>query len=160
MRRFLPAAALPMLAAAVLTLAVAAPALAQSAEERAKVEALLWDKEQKIYLGRAAGGLDYYLSQISENYVGWPPGVAKPSDASALRESAKRMTGNNQEKLTMEKTGFTMEGDTAVIYYKTHRTVRPDGKAVNEQFENIHVYTRRGEDWKLIGALARPMPGK
>jgi ketosteroid isomerase-like protein len=150
------------LAASVALLGFAAlhPAFAQSAEEKAKVEALLWEKEQNIYLGRAAGGLDYYLSQISENYVGWPPGQAVPADASRLRENAKRMTGNNQEKLTMEKTGFTMEGDTAVIYYRTHRTMRPDGKAVNEQFENIHVYTRRDEDWKLIGALARPMPGK
>lgn len=157
MRRLL----LSLVCAAALAASFApTQARAQSAEDKAKVEALLWDKEQKIYLGRAAGGLDYYLSQISENYVGWPPGQAKPANANGLRENAKRMTGNNQEKLTMEKTGFTMENGTAVIYYKTHRTKRPDGKDVNEQFENIHVYTKAGEDWKLIGALARPMPGK
>lgn len=145
---------------AVVSFTAAAPVLAQSAEERAKVEALLWEKEQKIYADRANGSLAYYLTQITDNYVGWPPGQAMPSDAKALRERSGLMKGNDKEELTMEKTGFTMEGDTAVIYYRTHRTMRPDGKPANEQFETIHVYTRSGEDWKMIGALARPMPGK
>ena len=115
----------------------------------------IWAKELKIYQGRAEAGLEYYLKNTSERYVGWPPGIPKPSSVEALRKSAAGFNRKNSEKLEMSLTDFTMQDGTAVIYYQTHRTMLPDGTAVDERFDVIHVWVREGADWKLIGAMAR-----
>jgi ketosteroid isomerase-like protein len=70
------------------------------------------------------------------------------------------MVGQTKEKLTMELMDFTLHGDTAVIYYLNHRTMRPDGTAVDEKFENIHVWVRDGADWKIVGAMSRLAPAR
>jgi hypothetical protein len=53
---------------------------------------------------------------------------------------------------------FTLHGDTAVIYYLNHRTMRPDGAPTDEKFENIHVWVRAGDDWQIVGAMSRLEP--
>jgi hypothetical protein len=136
----------------------AAPALAQSAAEIEKVKEEIWAKERAIYEGRAKGGLTFYLENTAPTYLGWPPSAARPMALPGLRQDAQRLAGQNKEKLTMELTGFTMQGDTAVIYYLNHRTMRPDGSTTDEKFENIHVWTRIGSDWRLIGAMSRLEP--
>jgi hypothetical protein len=76
----------------------------------------------------------------------------------ALRGDATRMVGQNKEKLAMNFVDFTLHGDTGIIYYMNHRTVKPDGTAVDEKWETIHVWVRDGGDWKIVGAMARLEP--
>jgi hypothetical protein len=150
---------LPRLAlAGVVLVMAAASAQAQTADEKTAVRDAIWAKEQKIYANRANGNLEYYIQNTSPNYVGWPPSAARPVALTGLKQDSKRMVGLTKEKLTMELTDFTLSGDTAVIYYLNHRTVRPDGTAVDEKFENIHVWTKEGEDWRLVGAMSRLQP--
>lgn len=133
-------------------------AYAQTAQEKAAAQEAVWTKEQGIYVNRAKGNLEYYTRNASPNYVGWPPSAARPLALTGLKEDAKRMVGMDKEKLDLEFADFALSGDTAVIYYFTHRTVKPDGTAVDERFENIHVWTRDGADWKIVGAMSRPQP--
>ncbi len=132
-----------------------APAKAHAADAVTVARDAIWAKEQRIYQGRAEAGLTYYLENTSDRYVGWPPGLAKPSNLDSLRKSSAGVNRKNSEKLEMSFTDFTLQDSTAVIYYQTHRTVMPDGTAVDERFDVIHVWVREGADWKLIGAMAR-----
>jgi hypothetical protein len=158
---------LPACAAVLLTLAAmpassadapaaAPPTAAPVSAEFAAARDAVWEKEKKIYQGRAEAGLTYYLQNTSDRYVGWPPGLAKPSNLEALRKSSAGVNRKNSEKLELTFTDFTLQDSTAVIYYQTHRTMLPNGTPVNERFDTIHVWVREGADWKLIGAMARP----
>lgn len=133
-------------------------AMAQTPNEKAKAKDAIWAKEQAIYQGRASGALKFYVDNASPNYVGWPPTAPKPVALPALRQDSDRMVGLNKEKLTMNFVDFTMHGDTGIIYYKNHRTVKPDGTAVDETWETIHVWVRDNGDWKIVGAMARIEP--
>lgn len=141
-----------------LALMTAHGAMAQTAEEKAKARDEIWAKEQAIYKGRASGGLSFYLENASKNYVGWPPYAAKPAPLSTLRETSKGMEGQNKEKLEMNFVDFTLNGDTGIIYYMNHRTVLPNGTAVDEKWETIHVWMREAGAWKIVGAMARIEP--
>ncbi len=136
----------------------AMPAFAQTEAEVTAARDAIWAKEQRIYLGRAEGGLTYYLDNASGRYVGWPPFEPVPTDLSGLRETSNQMSGSNSEKLTMEFLDFTMAGDTGVIYCHTHRTMLPDGTPVDERWEVIHVWHQQNGDWEIIGAMARAKP--
>lgn len=118
----------------------------------------IWAKEKAIYAARGDGNLQVYADSISDAYVGWPPGLDEPGDSDYLRQAAANMAAMenvDNEKLTMELTGFTRSGDTAVIYYRTHRTALPTGEPVDQRFHIIHVWTLEEGDWRLIGALGR-----
>jgi hypothetical protein len=146
------------MAVGVALVAASGWAVAQDANDKAKAREQIWAKEQAIYQGRAQGQLNYYVENASPHYVGWPPASAKPLALEGLKGDSRRMVGFNKEKLSMELMDFTLHGDTAVIYYLNHRTMRPDGTAVDEKFENIHVWVRDGADWKIVGAMSRLEP--
>jgi hypothetical protein len=156
----MPTARLAIAAALLLPLLATAPVHAQA--PAAAIDAVttardaIWAKEKKIYQGRAEAGLTYYLENTSDRYVGWPPGIPKPSNLDTLRKSSAGVNRRNSEKLQMSFTDFTLQDSTAVIYYQTHRTMLPNGTAVDERFDVIHVWVRDGADWKLLGAMARP----
>ena len=146
---------------AIATLIFVVPTVsAQTDAEVAAARDAIWAKEQRIYLGRAEGGLTFYLDNASDRYVGWPPFAPAPTDLSGLTATSNEMAGNNAEKLTMELVDFTLEGDTGVIYYQTHRTMLPDGTAVDQRWEVIHVWGRTSGDWKIFGAMARGKPDR
>jgi hypothetical protein len=132
--------------------------LAQSEAEVTAARDAIWAKELAIYKARGEGNLDVYLNSASQRYKGWPPGVKVPGDLSYLRGAADTMRGHNQERLTMELADFTLSGDTAVIYYHTHRTVMPQGEPTDQRYAICHVWTREQGEWKLIGALGRLKP--
>lgn len=138
------------------TRAADTPTAGPTAAEFAAARDAVWEKEKKIYQGRAEAGLTYYLQNTSDRYVGWPPGLAKPSNLDTLRKSSASVNRKNSEKLELTFTDFTLQDGTAVIYYQTHRTMLPNGTPVDERFDTIHVWVREGTDWKLIGAMARP----
>lgn len=150
-----PAAATRAAAPASASAPAPTQAPAPLSAEAAAARDAIWEKEKKIYQGRAEAGLTYYLQNTSDRYVGWPPGLARPSSVEALRRSSAGVNRKNAEKLEMSLTDFTMQDGTAVIYYQTHRTMLPNGTPVDERFDVIHVWVREGTDWKLIGAMAR-----
>jgi hypothetical protein len=128
------------------------------AAQAKEAQETIWAKELAIYAGRAKGDLTPYTSNTSQDYLGWPPTAKHPMDNSALKADGRKMVGENKEKITTAFEGFTLHGDTAVIYYLNHRTMKPDGSPVDESFENIHVWVRDGADWKVLGAMSRHAP--
>ena len=150
-----------MLIVAMLAAVTFAPAQAadtKMAQAKAKAQSEIWALEQAIYHGRATAGLKFYLEHVAPDYMGWPPQAPKPLDGTALKTSAPDLKDNNKEKLTMEPTGFTLEGDTGVIYYQTHRTSLADGTPVDQRFEVIHVWQKKQDTWYIMGAMARATP--
>ncbi|MFK7954600.1 MAG: nuclear transport factor 2 family protein [Lysobacterales bacterium] len=115
----------------------------------------IWSKEQAIYKARGDGDLQTYINHSSDRYMGWPPGWDKPSNLDKLREGAKGFVQYKQEELTMQFGGITFSGDTAIIYYSTHRTRKPTGEVVDERFEVIHVWSLEAGEWKLLGSMGR-----
>jgi hypothetical protein len=117
----------------------------------------LWQKELKIYEGRSHGNLDYYLANTSPHFLAWPPVTDRPIGNEGLKKTVKNVVGG-KEVITGEVTGFSQDGDTAVIYYLNHRTRKADGTPVDEKFANIHVWIKRNADWVLLGGLSRQLP--
>ena len=118
----------------------------------------IWAIEEGIYAGRADGDLSKYLAASSPHYMGWPPGAKVPADLSMLKQMAGSVTGQDQEELELEFADFTRSGDTAIVFYHTHRTRLPTGEPVNQRFAIIHVYSREEGAWRLVGALGRLKP--
>ena len=118
------------------------------------LEAFLWQKELKIYDGRAHGNLDFYLANTSPNFLAWPPISDKPIGNQGLKKTVTNVVGGH-EVIKSEITGFTQDGDTAVIYYLNHRTMKADGTPADERFANIHVWIHRNADWVLLGGMSR-----
>ncbi len=141
------------LVAAILVLPILA--CAQPPQDIDAALEIIWAKEQAIYKGRSEGDLSNYLNNTSDNYVGWPPGAKVPADLSGLKAMAKSVAGLNQERLEMELADFAMSGNTAVIYYHTHRTISPKGEKVDQRYAICHVWVREAGEWKLIGAHGR-----
>jgi hypothetical protein len=134
----------------------AAPSRADEADaEYVAARDTIWAKEQAIYKGRSEGDLSNYLNNTSSMYKGWPPGAKVPADLSGLKSMASSMQGLNKERLTMELADFTMSGDTAIIYYHTHRTSMPNGEPADQRYAICHVWTRENGEWRLIGAHGR-----
>lgn len=141
--------------AGLISLVVATtPVMAQTASETADAQAAIWAKEQSIYVGRSAGGLNNYVSATAPNYMAWPPFFRAPIGLKGLKEEQPRVAGA-KERLTSEIKGFTLLGDTAIIYYTNHRTAMGDGTPVDQYYENIHVWVRKDGDWKVLGGMSR-----
>lgn len=123
-------------------------------------EALLWSYEQSIYAGRAAGSFAFYVDHADPDYAGWPPQFIAPIGRSELIEGAKLQAGRTGEKIELHKDLIRLadKGRVALVFYTTHRTRRSDGTAVDESYENIHVWLRRGKGWQIVGGMSRPVP--
>ena len=115
----------------------------------------IWSKEQAIFEGRSRGDLGVYVGFTSGDYMGWPPGSPDPLGVEQLREGAEQMRGKDQEEIAMEFGDITFSGNTAVIYYSTHKTRLPDGEPVDQTADIAHVWVREESEWKLLGALGR-----
>ncbi len=144
-------------AAGLVALALGAGSLTLSGAEPAagSPEAQVWALEQAIYAHRAVGDAGFYTSISSEHYLGWPaPGVAPAS-----YESIKGFTSQGEfqpgEVIAVVSNGISVDGDTAISFFSTHRTTRPGGQKVDERYENIHVYVKRDGNWRLLGAMSR-----
>lgn len=131
------------------------PAVSQTEEQYAAARDEVWAREQAIYEARSNGDLNYYVANASASYKGWPPYSAEPGGMAYLKDMASSMVGQDQEELTMELADFALSGDTAVIYYHTHRTRMPNGDPANQRYAICHVWTREDGAWKLVGAMGR-----
>jgi ketosteroid isomerase-like protein len=123
-------------------------------------EDIIWHNEQAIYAGRAVGDLSFYVNHTDPDYAVWPPMVKTPMNRDELAASAKRAAGQGGEVLTLEKNQIRIHrnGNIALAYYTTHRTRRAGGGAVDESFENIHVWVKDPEGWRVFGGMSRPVP--
>lgn len=119
----------------------------------------IWTKELAIYADRGNGQLDFYVDNASPRYLGWPPTAAEPMPLAGVRRDGDAMRGKTREQIKTSFKGFTLSGDTAVIYYANHRTMKADGTPVDQLFENIHVWAQEDGKWRLIGGLARQTKG-
>ncbi|WP_375194339.1 nuclear transport factor 2 family protein [Sphingobium sp.] len=152
--RDLPRAALCL---GLTSAAFAAPTV-PAAEEKAAAQAEIWVKEQSIYAARGRGDIGAYLANTATDYLAWPPLRTMPEGHAGLDRTGRELKGKNQEKLAMRFTGFAMNGDTAIIYYDTHRTQRSDGTPADERFEVTHTWVREDGQWKVLGGMARATP--
>jgi len=138
-----------------ITILYANAASAQSADETTQARDEIWAKEKAIYAGRAKGDTSYYYDNSSVDYLGWVYGTPKPFRRDSLAASRETMRNLDKEKITNEFKDFSLHGDTAIIYYVNHRTVKPDGTAVDQYFDNIHVWVREGGTWKVLASMSR-----
>jgi hypothetical protein len=138
----------------IATLGLAHSAFAQSAEDIAKAKDEIWAKEKTIYTyaERNLGG-DYYFKNSAEGYLAWTYGSPKPFRKPNAPPTP--LTTPTQEVITPEFTDFSLEGNTAILYYTNHRIRLRDGTAVDQYFANIHVFIREGSDWKLLASMSR-----
>jgi hypothetical protein len=138
----------------IAALGLAHSAFAQSAEDIAKAKDEVWAMEKKIYTyeQRNLGG-DYYYRISADGYLGWVYGTPKPfhkpnGPPTPLKTPTK-------EVITPELTDFSLEGNTAILYYTNHRTMLRDGTPVDQYFDNIHVFIREASGWKLMASMSR-----
>ena len=118
----------------------------------------LWAKELSIYEGRSRGDLSLYLASTADNYIAWPPFNEVPKGNDGLKETGRKMAGKTQEVLKMTYLDLALNGDTAVIYYKTHRTRLADGSPADQHYEVTHTWVRQDGSWKVLGGMARERP--
>lgn len=150
----------PIVSAAALSLIVAAPIAAAppqppaAPQSKAQVQAIIWAKEQAIYSARARGDLHPYLNSVATDYLAWPPFRAAPAGAEGLEQLQAKMAVENHEQLVMHFDALALNGDTAVIYYDTHRTRLPDGRPVDQRFNVTHTWVRENGSWKVLGGMA------
>lgn len=138
----------------VLLVTLAAPARAATPDEKALEE--IWVMEAKIYAGRARGTMQPYVDAVSKRMLSFPFASPNPIDYAAFVESAKKFGGDKERNLIYLKGFYVTGGNTAVIFTRSHRTVRPDGAPVDEYFDTTHIYAREGRAWKLTSSINRP----
>jgi ketosteroid isomerase-like protein len=143
-----------------LLLATFAASMAGDSSSRSQDEETIWKMEQEIYSGRSGGTMAYYVSVADPDYAGWPPQMAAPMNYQQLAAQSAQSRSLSGEKLTLEKNLIRVhrDGNVAMAYYTTHRSRRGRGEAVDESFENIHVWVRAKDGWKLMGGMSRPVP--
>jgi ketosteroid isomerase-like protein len=118
----------------------------------------LWSKELAIYEGRSRGDLSAYMANTASAYLAWPPFDEVPKGTAGLQETSRRLAGTTSERLEMTFLDMALSGDTAVIYYKTHRTRLADGTPVDQHYEVTHTWIREDRQWKVVGGMARIRP--
>lgn len=124
----------------------------------AKARDTIWAKEMAIYEGRSRGAIDFYLNNASPNFLAWTAGTPAPFRIDKLRASGATMRGHDQEIIKTTFRDFSLSGDTAVIYYQNHRTRLADGTAVDQTYDNIHVWQLDHGEWKVLASMSRAMP--
>lgn len=118
----------------------------------------IWSHELSIYAGRSHGDLKPYLASTARGYLAWPPFDEVPRGNNGLKATGRAMAGKTHEKLKMTFLDMSLNGDTAVIYYKTHRTMLADGTAVDQHYEVTHTWVKQDGQWKVLGGMARARP--
>ncbi len=130
-------------------------AASPASDDTEAVKALIWAKEKAIYAGRARGDVSYYIANASPRFLAWTSGTEVPFRADVLEAGAASMKARDKEVITSELMDFSLSGDTAIIYYRNHRKRLPDGTAVDQYYDNIHVWQKTNGDWKVLASMSR-----
>lgn len=118
-------------------------------------EQQVWSLEKEIYRERAKGNRAHYPSLISEYYLGWPASVTDPIAYADLMDFRERGEFPPGEVIKVWSNGISIDGDTAISYFSTHRTRKAGGEPVDQRYENIHVWVLRAGEWRLLGSKSR-----
>ena len=145
---------LKRLVVAALLLCAAGAVRAETPEEITKIKDQIWAKELLIYAGRAKGDVSYYRNNASPDFLAWTYGTPKPFRIDNFDRKGQPPM-QDKEKIENVFKDFSLHGDTAIIYYVNHRTMMSDGTPVDQSFDNIHVWTRDGKDWKVLASMSR-----
>ncbi len=137
----------------LLVASTATPTHAATPAETALEE--IWAMEAKIYAGRASGTMQPYVDAVSKNMLSFPFGTANPIDYASFVETAKRFKGDKERNRIYLKGFYLTGGNTAVIFTRSHRTVRPDGSVVDEYWDTTHIYAREQGRWQLMSSINR-----
>ena len=121
---------------------------------------IIWNLELGIYEGRGQGNLMPYVENLATGYSAWPPHMAVPNDADAMKAGVERLKGQDQEELEMEFVSFTLNGTTAIIYYQTHMTRTGSGAPIDARYEVTHTWAYEDGAWKVLGGMARTRPDR
>ena len=151
---------LPLVVAMIMAASPVDDAPFRETPAQAAARTEIWAKEQAIYHARGRGDLKPYIDNVAGNYLAWPPFSAVPTGVGALRQAQSTMAVENKEVLQMEFVSFALNGDAAIIYYKTHRTRLPNGAPADERFEVTHSWVRENGQWKVYGGMARVQPDR
>ncbi len=135
--------------------AASASAVAVEDAEFEAVRKEIWAKELAIYQGRGRGDLSIYLSSTADGFSAWPPHYDEPKGNDGLQQTQQVMEGLNQERLEMNFVSLVLNGDTAIVYYKTHRTMQADGTPADQRYDVTHTWVRQDGEWKVLGGMAR-----
>ncbi len=147
-----------MVSSAALAADNPAPAEAPSETANAADMALLWQHEQDLYAKRGQGDLTYYLSLADREYTVWAPGWEKPNGYAELVKAVadlKDVTRGEVITPELKLIKISRSGNVALVYYSTHRTQAPGGKAADERYDTLHVWIREPSGWLLLGGMAR-----
>lgn len=155
----LASSVMPVLTAIAITFTTAVAAEADG-QYREQVRDHIWAQELAIYAGRGDGNLQPYLDALASDYKAWPPFRHTPAGGEGLEDLAVRMRGQDEEELEMTFLDFSLNGNTASIYYKTHRTRSADGSPANDFYEVIHVWVKEAGVWRVFAGMARDMPDR
>ena len=136
------------------TVPAGAPMSAEAARDA------IWAKELAVYEGRGRGDISIYVSNTAEGYSAWPPFSPVPYGRETLQANGGGTNGGTEEKLAMELVSFTLNGESAIIYYKTHMTRAADGTPVDYRYEVTHTWVLEDGNWKVLGGMARAMPDR
>lgn len=139
----------------MLMFAVPASAQQPKPEQIAAAKEEIWAIEKSIYASRSQGKFQLYIDGASPNFLAPFPTGGWESGRDGLRRTGNSLAGNSREKIAMNFKAFTLQGDTAVLYYLNHRTVRPNGEPVDEWYEVMHVWVRKGEGWQILASMPR-----
>lgn len=125
-----------------------------------KAREAIWVKERAIYEGRSRGDIEFYLNNVSPNFLAWTAGTPAPFRVDTLRASGTTMRGHDKEIIDISFRDFSLSGDTAIIYYQNHRTRLADGTVVDQTYDNIHVWQLDHGEWKVLASMSRSMPAQ
>ena len=120
----------------------------------------IWAMEGRIYAGRARGTMQPYVDAVSKKMLSFPFGTANPVDYAAFVESARKFKGNQERNRIYLKGFYLTGGNTAVVFTRSHRTVRPDGAVVDEYWDTTHIYAREDGRWQLMSSINRASEAK
>jgi ketosteroid isomerase-like protein len=134
-------------------------AQADPAQDKAEATKEIWAKEMAVYAGRARGDISPYVDNVAADYAAWPPGTKIPGDITVLKRDRIQMGAGlttSKEKLAMSFVDLRLNGDTAIVYYRTHMTMTAAGVPTDGHYEVCHVWVRENGQWHVLGGMARP----
>lgn len=140
--------------ALVAALVAGAGSVPVRADETETARVAIWTLEQAIYEGRSKGDVSAYANTTAKGYMAWPPVLAAPMRVDGF-DAALANPQASQEELAMELIDFTLHGETAIIYYRTHRTRLADGTPADDRFDVTHTWIREDGAWRVLGGMAR-----
>ncbi len=121
----------------------------------------LWTLEQSIYAMRAKGSMGVIIDNKSAYMTGWPV-ISQALNSKAIKKPFTQIRGPGSLKGDKEHTelffgDMAYDGHTAVMMYKTHKTMMSDGTPADDYFEVTHVWSKENGKWRLLSGRPQPV---